>query len=118
MRCADRRYPSCVGEQSYESNLEGGLEVSPRRPPALQDGHGPDPEAPGPWILGQLPVDLVLLATLDCQFETICERCGFYDTGPHFIEILRRQHNDAIDHGDHDRAQTFTGLLDGIDDTS
>jgi integrase len=54
---------------------------------------------------------------LDCQFETICERCGFYDTGPQFIEILRRQHNDAIDHGDHDRAQIFTGLLDGIDDT-
>jgi integrase len=55
-------------------------------------------------------------ATLDCQFETICERCGFYDTGPQFIEILRRQHNDAIDHSDHDRAQIFTGLLDGIDD--
>jgi integrase len=54
---------------------------------------------------------------LDCQFETICERCGFYDTGPQFIEILRRQHNNAIDHGDHDRAQIFTGLLDGIDDT-
>ena len=54
--------------------------------------------------------------TLDCQFETICERCGFYDTGPQFIEILRRQHTDAIDHSDHDRAQIFTGLLDGIDD--
>jgi integrase len=53
--------------------------------------------------------------TLDCQFETICERCGFYDTGPQFIEILRRQHNDAIDHSDQDRAQIFTGLLDGID---
>lgn len=53
--------------------------------------------------------------SLDCQFETICERCGFYDTGPQFVEILRRQHHDAIDHGDNDRAQVFTELLDGID---
>lgn len=55
--------------------------------------------------------------TLDCQFETICERCGFYDTGPQFVEIIRRQHNDAIDHGDHNRAEIFTQLLDGIDDS-
>jgi len=53
--------------------------------------------------------------SLDCQFETICERCGFYDTGPQFVEILRRQHNDAIDHSDDDRAQVFTQLLDDID---
>jgi integrase len=53
--------------------------------------------------------------SLDCQFETICERCGFYDTGPQFVEILRRQHDDAIDHGDDDRTQVFTQLLDGID---
>jgi integrase len=53
--------------------------------------------------------------SLDCQFETICERCGFYDTGPQFVEILRRQHDDAIDHGDDDRAHVFTHLLDGID---
>jgi hypothetical protein len=52
---------------------------------------------------------------LDCQFETICERCGFYDTGPQFVEILRRQHDDAIDHGDDDRAQVFTELLNGVD---
>jgi integrase len=53
---------------------------------------------------------------LDCQFETICERCGFYDTGPQFIEILRRQQDDAIDHGDNDRARMLTHLLDTIDD--
>jgi integrase len=52
--------------------------------------------------------------TLDCQFETICERCGFYDTGAQFVEILRRQHHDAIDHGDDHRAQVFIELLDGI----
>ena len=55
--------------------------------------------------------------TLDCQFETICERCGFYDTGPQFVEILRRQHHDAIEHADHDRASVFNSLLDHIDDT-
>ena len=55
---------------------------------------------------------------LDCQFETTCERCGFYETGPQFIEILRRQHHDATDHGDHDRANTFSSLLDDIDDNS
>ena len=55
--------------------------------------------------------------TLDCQFETICERCGFYDTGPQFVEILRRQHHDAIAHADHDRASVFNSLLDDIDDT-
>jgi integrase len=53
---------------------------------------------------------------LDCNFETICERCGFYETGPQFVTILRRQHADAIDHGDGDRAQVFTEILDGIDD--
>ncbi len=56
-------------------------------------------------------------AALDCRFETICERCGFFDTGPEFIAILRRQRDHATDHDDHDRAQIFTGLLDGIDDT-
>jgi hypothetical protein len=56
--------------------------------------------------------------TLDCQFETICERCGFYDTGPPFIDILRRKHHDATDHADHDRANVFSSLLDSIDDTS
>jgi hypothetical protein len=52
--------------------------------------------------------------TLDCQFETICERCGFYDTGPQFVEILRRQQHDAQDRGDNDRAEVFTQLLDGL----
>ena len=28
---------------------------------------------------------------LDCRFQTICEGCGFYETGPEFVTILRRQ---------------------------
>ena len=54
-------------------------------------------------------------AALDCNFETICERCGFFDTGPQFIPILRRQRDHATERNQHDRAQTFASLLDDID---
>ena len=54
-------------------------------------------------------------AALDCNFETICERCGFFDTGPQFIPILRRQRDHALEHDQHDRARLFDGLLEGID---
>ena len=57
-------------------------------------------------------------AALDCQFETICERCGFYDTGPEFVPVLIRQRDHATTNHQRDRAQLFTDLLDGIDDTS
>jgi integrase len=54
---------------------------------------------------------------LDCTFETICERCGFFETGPQFVPILRTQRDHAADNDQHDRAQLFTALLDGIDDS-
>jgi integrase len=54
-------------------------------------------------------------AALDCNFETICERCGFFDTGPQFVPILRRQRDHAIERDQHDRAQIFTTLIEGID---
>jgi hypothetical protein len=54
---------------------------------------------------------------LDCTFESICERCGFYETGPQFVTILTRQRDHAADNDQTDRAQIFTDLLDGIDDT-
>src|SRR5215203_4737942 len=41
---------------------------------------------------------------LDCRFQTICEGCGFYETGPQFVTILRRQRDDATAHHDHDRS--------------
>ena len=56
--------------------------------------------------------------TLDCSFETICERCGFFDTGPQFVTILRRQRDDAIQHDEPDRAQLYAELLDGIDESA
>jgi integrase len=54
---------------------------------------------------------------LDCRFQTICEGCGFYDTGPEFIPILRRQRDDATAHTDPVRADLYNGLLHVIDDT-
>ena len=52
---------------------------------------------------------------LDCTFESICERCGFFETGPQFVPILRKQRDHAADNDQGDRAQLFTTLLDGID---
>jgi integrase len=54
---------------------------------------------------------------LDCTFESICERCGFFETGPQFVTILRRQRDHAVDHDQPNRAQLFTELLHGIDDS-
>lgn len=54
-------------------------------------------------------------AALDCQFETICERCGFFDTGPQFVTILNRQRDHATANDQPDRAALFTDILGGID---
>jgi hypothetical protein len=54
---------------------------------------------------------------LDCRFHTICEGCGFFQTGPEFIPILRRQRDDATTHGDHARTQLYNQLIDVIDNT-
>jgi integrase len=55
------------------------------------------------------PVDL------DCRFQTICEGCGFFETGPKFVEILRRQRDDATDHVDRARAKLYDDLVNAID---
>ena len=52
---------------------------------------------------------------LDCSFESICERCGFFETGPQFLTILRRQRDDADRHGQEDRAQLLEGFIEEID---
>jgi integrase len=52
---------------------------------------------------------------LDCNFESICERCGFFETGPQFLTILRRQREDAVVHGQEDRVQLLEGFIDDID---
>ena len=55
-------------------------------------------------------------AALDCADETIGERCGFFGTGPQFVPVLRKQRDHAADHGQPDRAELFTELLDRLDD--
>ena len=53
-------------------------------------------------------------ALLDCAFESVCERCGFFETGPKFVTILRRQRNHAERRGQNDRIELFDGLIDGV----
>ena len=46
-------------------------------------------------------------AQLDCAYQTICEGCGFFETGPEFIPILRRQRHSAIRQGDFERERVY-----------
>jgi integrase len=55
---------------------------------------------------------------LDCRFQTICEACGFYETGPEFVTILRRQRDNATDHADTARATLYAELVRVIDDSN
>ncbi len=48
---------------------------------------------------------------LDCRFQTICEGCGFYETGPEFVTILRRQRDDAVAHADVARTTLYDELV-------
>jgi hypothetical protein len=52
---------------------------------------------------------------LDCTFESVCERCGFFETGPQFLTILRRQRDDADRYGQEDRAQLLEGFIEEVD---
>jgi hypothetical protein len=55
---------------------------------------------------------------LDCVYETMCERCGFFETGPQFLTILRRQRDEAGESGNLAKVQLFTELLNGVDETA
>jgi hypothetical protein len=52
---------------------------------------------------------------LDCRFQTICEGCGFYQTDVEFVDILRRQRDDATSHADAAHAQLYDQLVRVID---
>jgi hypothetical protein len=52
---------------------------------------------------------------LDCRFQTICEGCGFYETNVEFVNILRRQRDDATSHADAPRAELYDQLVRVID---
>jgi len=55
-------------------------------------------------------------ALLDCAFESVCERCGFFETGPQFLTILKRQRKHADDRGQNERRQLFEDLIEGVAD--
>lgn len=55
---------------------------------------------------------------LDCRFQTICEGCGFFDTDVDFVDILRRQRDDATAHDDAMRTKLYDDLVKVIDTTS
>jgi len=55
-------------------------------------------------------------ALLGCAFESVCERCGFFETGPQFVSILKRQRKHAGERGQSDRQQLFDGLIEGVAD--
>jgi len=52
---------------------------------------------------------------MDCQFESICEGCGFFATTVEFKPTLTRQRDHAAAHDQPERAALFNQLLDGID---
>ena len=56
-------------------------------------------------------------AALDCIHESICEGCGFFETGPEFVPVLIRQRDHATDRDQTERARLFTNLLDNLDTT-
>ena len=54
-------------------------------------------------------------AELDCSFESICETCAHFATGPTFRPVLLNQRNHAARNGQTGRAELFNTLLDRID---
>ncbi len=48
---------------------------------------------------------------LDCSFESICETCVHFQTGPEFVPVLLRQRDHARDHHQPERAALFTTLI-------
>ena len=54
-------------------------------------------------------------AELDCSFESICETCTHFATGPTFRPVLMRQRNHAARNEQTGRAELFDQLLQHID---
>jgi integrase len=49
---------------------------------------------------------------IDCQFESICETCAFYDTDQSFEPVLKAQRDHAADRDQHHRVDLFQMLID------
>jgi integrase len=52
---------------------------------------------------------------LDCSFESACERCNFFETGPQFVPILKRQRDHAVEQDQADRIVLFEKLIESTD---
>jgi hypothetical protein len=52
---------------------------------------------------------------LDCRMESACETCSYFRAGTQFLPVLIRQRDHAQDHGQHERANRFKGLIDKTD---
>jgi hypothetical protein len=57
-------------------------------------------------------------AALDCVYESMCERCGFFETGPQFVTILTGQRDHAAQHHQPQRANLFGDIIDKLDNTT
>jgi hypothetical protein len=54
---------------------------------------------------------------LDCSFESACERCTFFETGPQFIPILKRQRDHAVEQDQPGRVVLFSKLIEDVNGT-
>ena len=52
---------------------------------------------------------------LDCAFETVCETCVHYDTGPEFVPILLRQRDHAAERNQTSLTTVFDRLLKTVE---
>jgi site-specific recombinase XerD len=55
---------------------------------------------------------------LDCRMESACETCSYFRTGTEFLPILTRQRDHAREHGQGDRAELFTTLIQNVEQGS
>ncbi len=53
---------------------------------------------------------------MDCNFESICEGCGFFATTVEFKPTLQRQRDHAADHDHPERVRTFDRLLSDLEE--
>jgi len=54
-------------------------------------------------------------AELDCRLESACETCAYFSTGTEFLPILARQRDHARDHGQNDRAELFSKIIQNVE---
>ena len=98
-----------VAEQYFHATQAVETDASTPRPPDGEQG-----TAKHRRLLGNGHCKRPL--ELDCRFQTICEGCGFFDTGPEFIPVLRRQRDDAAGHNDQARVKLYDDLVRVIDE--